>query len=143
MASRLLETEPVLEAARKAKENGSTRFCMGAAWRDLAGRKRGFERILEMVREIRKMDMEVCTTLGMLSPTQAKQLKEAYVSPHPRRPHNLPANASIRGLTAYNHNLDTSREYYPQAGHPEHLPMLASLSSTMCRSSQQEPTMTA
>jgi len=94
-ASRLLETEPVLEAARKAKENGSTRFCMGAAWRDLSGRKRGFERILEMVREIRKMDMEVCTTLGMLSPTQAKQLKEA-------------------GLTAYNHNLDTSREYYPQ-----------------------------
>ncbi|KAI0005441.1 biotin synthase [Russula compacta] len=94
-ASRLLEIEPVLEAARKAKENGSTRFCMGAAWRDLAGRKRGFERILEMVREIRKMDMEVCTTLGMLSPIQAKQLKEA-------------------GLTAYNHNLDTSREYYPQ-----------------------------
>ena len=78
-ASRLLEIEPVLEAARKAKSNGSTRFCMGAAWRDLAGRKRGFERILEMVREIRKMDMEVCTTLGMLSPTQAKQLKEAYV----------------------------------------------------------------
>ena len=69
----------MLEAARKAKENGSTRFCMGAAWRDLAGRKRGFERILEMVREVRKMDMEVCTTLGMLSPTQAKQLKEAYV----------------------------------------------------------------
>ncbi len=57
---------------------------MGAAWRDLAGRKRGFERILEMVREIRKMDMEVCTTLGMLSPTQAKQLKEAYVSYCPR-----------------------------------------------------------
>jgi len=94
-ASRLLEIEPVLEAARKAKENGSTRFCMGAAWRDLSGRKRGFERILEMVREIRKMDMEVCTTLGMLSPTQAKQLKEA-------------------GLTAYNHNLDTSREHYPK-----------------------------
>lgn len=94
-ASRLLEIEPVLDAARKAKENGSTRFCMGAAWRDLSGRKRGFERILEMVREIRKMDMEVCTTLGMLSPTQAKALKEA-------------------GLTAYNHNLDTSREHYPK-----------------------------
>lgn len=94
-ASRLLEVEPVIEAARKAKANGSTRFCMGAAWRDLSGRKRGFERILEMVHEIRKMDMEVCTTLGMLSPTQAKQLKEA-------------------GLTAYNHNLDTSREFYPQ-----------------------------
>ncbi|KAI0307544.1 biotin synthase [Multifurca ochricompacta] len=71
-ASRLLEIEPV-------EGNGSTRFCMGAAWRDLAGRKRGFERILEMVREIRQMDMEVCTTLGMLSPSQAKQLKEALV----------------------------------------------------------------
>ncbi|KAI5124437.1 hypothetical protein M0805_008321 [Coniferiporia weirii] len=94
-ADRLVDIEPVLEAARKAKENGSTRFCMGAAWRDLAGRKRGFERILEMVREVRGMGMEVCTTLGMLSPAQAKQLKEA-------------------GLTAYNHNLDTSREFYPQ-----------------------------
>ncbi|TFY75611.1 hypothetical protein EWM64_g8400, partial [Hericium alpestre] len=94
-ASRLVSIEPVLEAARKAKENGSTRFCMGAAWRDLAGRKRGFERILEMVREVRKMDMEVCTTLGMLSPEQAQQLKQA-------------------GLTAYNHNLDTSREFYPK-----------------------------
>ena len=52
---------------------------MGAAWRDLAGRKRGFERILEMVREVRGMGMEVCTTLGMLSPEQARQLKEAYV----------------------------------------------------------------
>jgi biotin synthase-like enzyme len=52
---------------------------MGAAWRDLAGRKRGFERILKMVREVRKMNMEVCTTLGMLSPEQARQLKEAYV----------------------------------------------------------------
>ncbi|KAH9937442.1 biotin synthase [Fomitopsis serialis] len=94
-ASRLVDVEPVLEAARKAKENGSTRFCMGAAWRDLAGRKRGFEKILHMVREVRGMGMEVCTTLGMLSPEQAKQLKEA-------------------GLTAYNHNLDTSREFYPE-----------------------------
>jgi biotin synthase len=79
-ASKLLEVAPVLEAARKAKENGSTRFCMGAAWRDLAGRKRGFERILTMVSEIRGMGMEVCTTLGMLSPEQAKALKEAYVA---------------------------------------------------------------
>ncbi|KAH7883825.1 biotin synthase, BioB [Phlebopus sp. FC_14] len=94
-ASKLLDIEPVIEAARKAKANGSTRFCMGAAWRDLAGRKRGFERILQMVREVRGMGMEVCTTLGMLSPEQARQLKEA-------------------GLTAYNHNLDTSREFYPQ-----------------------------
>ncbi|EIM92685.1 biotin synthase BioB [Stereum hirsutum FP-91666 SS1] len=94
-ASKLVDIEPVLEAARKAKANGSTRFCMGAAWRDLAGRKSGFKRILEMVTEVRKMDMEVCTTLGMLSPAQAQQLKEA-------------------GLTAYNHNLDTSREFYPK-----------------------------
>lgn len=76
-ASRLVEIEPVIAAARKAKENGSTRFCMGAAWRDLAGRKRGFEKILRMVTEVRAMDMEVCTTLGMLSPEQAKKLKEA------------------------------------------------------------------
>ncbi|KAF8758410.1 Biotin and thiamine Synthesis associated domain [Rhizoctonia solani] len=94
-ASRLLQNEPVIQAALKAKENGSTRFCMGAAWRDLQGRKSGFNRILEMVREIRGMGMEVCTTLGMLSPEQARQLKEA-------------------GLTAYNHNLDTSREFYPK-----------------------------
>jgi biotin synthase len=78
-ASKLLEVDPVIEAARKAKENGSTRFCMGAAWRDLSGRKRGFERILEMVREVRGMGMEVCTTLGMLSPDQARQLKDASV----------------------------------------------------------------
>ncbi|KAK4050934.1 biotin synthase [Microbotryomycetes sp. JL221] len=94
-AEKLTEVEPVLAEARKAKANGSTRFCMGAAWRDLSGRKRGFERILKMVEGVRAMDMEVCTTLGMLSPEQAKQLKAA-------------------GLTAYNHNLDTSREYYPK-----------------------------
>ncbi|PVG02116.1 putative biotin synthase [Serendipita vermifera] len=94
-ASRLLSVEPVLEAARKAKENGSTRFCMGAAWRTATGRPRSFNNILTMVREIRAMGMEVCTTLGMLTPEEAKQLKEA-------------------GLTAYNHNLDTSREFYPE-----------------------------
>ncbi|SCV67765.1 BQ2448_5376 [Microbotryum intermedium] len=94
-AEKLTEVEPVLIEARKAKANGSTRFCMGAAWRDLSGRKRGFERILKMVEGVRALDMEVCTTLGMLSPEQAQQLKKA-------------------GLTAYNHNLDTSREYYPK-----------------------------
>lgn len=111
-ASRLIDIEPVLEAAREAKANGSTRFCMGAAWRDLAGRKSGFEKILKMVTEVRGMGMEgellvtrrpqgqtademaVCTTLGMLSPEQAVRLKNA-------------------GLSAYNHNLDTSREFYP------------------------------
>ncbi|KAA1106880.1 biotin synthase [Puccinia graminis f. sp. tritici] len=94
-ASKLIDIEPVLAEARKAKANGSTRFCMGAAWRDMNGRKNGFKKILEMVKEVRAMGMEVCTTLGMLSPEQAVQLKEA-------------------GLTAYNHNLDTSREYYPK-----------------------------
>ncbi|KAG0151624.1 hypothetical protein CROQUDRAFT_651043 [Cronartium quercuum f. sp. fusiforme G11] len=94
-ASKLIDIEPVLVEARKAKANGSTRFCMGAAWRDLHGRKNGFKRILEMVRAVRAMDMEVCTTLGMLSAEQAEQLKQA-------------------GLTAYNHNLDTSREFYPE-----------------------------
>lgn len=68
---------------------------MGAAWRTATGRPRSFNNILTMVREIRGMGMEVCTTLGMLTPDEAKQLKEA-------------------GLTAYNHNLDTSREYYPE-----------------------------
>lgn len=92
-ASPLSDVDSVLAEARKAKANGSTRFCMGAAWREVGGRKRGFNRILDMVRGIRAMDMEVCTTLGMLTPEQAAQLKDA-------------------GLTAYNHNLDTSREYY-------------------------------
>ncbi|CAK9166837.1 unnamed protein product [Ilex paraguariensis] len=77
-----------------AKEAGSTRFCMGAAWRDTVGRKTNFNQILEYVKEIRGMGMEVCCTLGMLEKQHALQLKEA-------------------GLTAYNHNLDTSREYYP------------------------------
>lgn len=91
--SKLSQVDEVLIEAKKAKENGSTRFCMGAAWREVGGRKRGFNRILEMVSEIRGMGMEVCTTLGMLTTEQAIQLKNA-------------------GLTAYNHNLDTSREYY-------------------------------
>ncbi|GAA5821252.1 hypothetical protein JCM11251_004536 [Rhodosporidiobolus azoricus] len=94
-AEKLTDVEKVLTEARKAKANGSTRFCMGAAWRDMSGRKRGFERILKMVEGVRALDMEVCTTLGMLTPEQAARLKEA-------------------GLTAYNHNLDTSREYYPK-----------------------------
>ncbi|KAF9978618.1 biotin synthase [Actinomortierella ambigua] len=94
-AQKMLDTDVVLEAARAAKAAGSTRFCMGAAWRDLAGRKSNFKKIVGFVKEIRAMDMEVCCTLGMLNEDQAKMLKEA-------------------GLTAYNHNLDTSREYYPK-----------------------------
>ncbi|KAL8491755.1 hypothetical protein ACS0TY_023377 [Phlomoides rotata] len=93
-AQKLMNKDVVLDAAKKAKEAGSTRFCMGAAWRDTIGRKTNFNNILEYVKEIREMGMEVCCTLGMLEKQQALELKKA-------------------GLTAYNHNLDTSREYYP------------------------------
>ena len=90
----LLDIEQVLEAARQARAHGSTRFCMGAAWREV---RQGteFERVLEMVRQVRELGMEVCCTLGMLNPDQAKRLAEA-------------------GLTAYNHNLDTGPDYYDQ-----------------------------
>ncbi|KAL2021867.1 hypothetical protein VTK56DRAFT_6462 [Thermocarpiscus australiensis] len=93
-AKRVESVESVLEAARIAKENGSTRFCMGAAWRDMRGRKNSLRNIKEMVSGVRAMGMEVCVTLGMIDEEQAKELKEA-------------------GLTAYNHNVDTSREFYP------------------------------
>lgn len=93
-AQKLMTKDAVMEAAQKAKEAGSTRFCMGAAWRDTVGRKTNFNQILEYVKDIRGMGMEVCCTLGMLEKQQALKLKEA-------------------GLTAYNHNLDTSREFYP------------------------------
>lgn len=95
LAAKRMETvDSVLEAARKAKENGSTRFCMGAAWRDMKGRKNSLKNVTEMVKGVRAMGMEVCVTLGMIDGDQARELKEA-------------------GLTAYNHNLDTSREFYP------------------------------
>ncbi len=88
----LLKTENVLEQARKAKEAGSTRFCMGAAWpRVLDGK--AFDRVCDMVRGVSAMGLESCVTLGMLNEQQAERLKEA-------------------GLSAYNHNLDTSEEYY-------------------------------
>jgi biotin synthase len=90
----VMKVQEVLEAARKAKEAGSTRFCMGAAWRELGNKKNAFGHILDMVKGVNGMGLEVCCTLGMLNAEQAKQLKEA-------------------GLTAYNHNLDTSPEHYP------------------------------
>ncbi|ODQ73918.1 hypothetical protein LIPSTDRAFT_70995 [Lipomyces starkeyi NRRL Y-11557] len=93
-ASKLVTLGSVLKAARIARDNGSTRFCMGAAWRDMKGRKSNLRDIKEMIKEIRGMGMEVCVTLGMLDDAQAKELKQA-------------------GLTAYNHNVDTSREFYP------------------------------
>lgn len=90
-----MKVKEVLEAAAQAKEAGSTRFCMGAAWRELGNKKNAFGHILEMVRGVNGMGLEVCCTLGMLTAEQAKQLKEA-------------------GLSAYNHNLDTSPEHYPK-----------------------------
>src|SRR3954471_8847497 len=91
-AEPLMEVDGVLEAARSARAAGATRFCMGAAWREV---KEGpqFDRVLEMVRGVKRLGMEACCTLGMLTGDQARRLKEA-------------------GLDAYNHNLDTSREKY-------------------------------
>ncbi|KAK4445317.1 biotin synthase [Podospora aff. communis PSN243] len=91
---RVESVDSVLAAARVAKANGSTRFCMGAAWRDMRGRKNSLKNIKAMVSGVREMGMEVCVTLGMVDAQQAAELREA-------------------GLTAYNHNLDTSREFYP------------------------------
>jgi biotin synthase len=90
----LLTIEEVRTAAQRAKERGATRFCMGAAWRS-APYGEPFERVLGMVREVKSFGLEACATLGMLDQEQADSLKEA-------------------GLDAYNHNLDTSREFYGQ-----------------------------
>ncbi len=88
----LLGVEETMTAARSAREQGATRFCMGAAWRDIPKGKQ-FDRVLEMVRGVRDLGMEACCTLGMLTQEQANALADA-------------------GLTAYNHNLDTSPEFY-------------------------------
>ena len=87
----LLDVEVVLEAAREAKDNGATRFCMGAAWR--SPKDRDLDRVEAMVRGVKAMGLETCVTLGMLKPAQAERLAGA-------------------GLDYYNHNLDTSPEYY-------------------------------
>lgn len=89
---RLMPLEVVVDRAKKAKEQGSSRLCMGAAWRNVKDNK-DFDRVLEMVSSVNDMGMEVCCTLGMLTVEQAKKLAQA-------------------GLYAYNHNLDTSREFY-------------------------------
>jgi biotin synthase len=89
---KLLETQEVINAALQAKESGSTRFCMGAAWREVRDNK-DFDRVLDMVKGVSTMGLEVCCTLGMLTKEQAEKLKDA-------------------GLYAYNHNLDTSEENY-------------------------------
>ena len=91
-AERMLSVGEVAAAARAARQAGATRFCMGAAWREVADGPQ-FDAVLEMVREVRALGMEACCTLGMLSDEQARRLKRA-------------------GLSAYNHNLDTSEEFY-------------------------------
>jgi biotin synthase len=91
----LLTVEEVRERAGAARGRGATRFCMGAAWRGPKGWPE-FDRVLEMVRVVRGLGMEACVTLGMLSDDQARRLAEA-------------------GLTAYNHNLDTSRDTIPKS----------------------------
>jgi biotin synthase len=91
-AEPLMQTADVLEAARRARAAGATRFCMGAAWREVADGPQ-FDRVLEMVRGVKALGMEACCTLGMLSEEQARRLKQA-------------------GCDAYNHNLDTSRAKY-------------------------------
>jgi biotin synthase len=90
----LMQKEDVLQYAQKAKDAGSTRFCMGAAWREVRD-NRDFDRVIDMVKGVNEMGMEVCCTLGMLTEEQAKKLADA-------------------GLYAYNHNLDTSSEYYSE-----------------------------
>ncbi|MEX1080616.1 MAG: biotin synthase BioB [Halofilum sp. (in: g-proteobacteria)] len=90
---RLLPVEEVVEAAKNAREQGATRFCMGAAWRNPTDRN--LERVIEMVEAVRDLGLETCVTLGMLRTEQAKRLAEA-------------------GLDYYNHNLDSSPEYYEQ-----------------------------
>jgi biotin synthase len=90
----LMTVDEVRDRATQAKAAGATRFCMGAAWRSPKDGPE-FDRVLEMVRSVRALGMEACVTLGMLTDDQARRLKEA-------------------GLTAYNHNLDTSRRFYPE-----------------------------
>jgi biotin synthase len=91
-ATKLLDLEEVLEAAKAAKAAGSNRFCMGAAWRE--PKDRDVEKVVEMIKGVKALGLETCATLGMLEPFQAKSLKDA-------------------GLDFYNHNLDTSEDFYP------------------------------
>ena len=90
-----LSLDKVLTAATRARSQGATRFCMGAAWRGVRDGSKKFERVLEIVREVSRLDMEVCVTLGEIGPAEARKLKTA-------------------GVTAYNHNIDTSPEFYPE-----------------------------
>jgi len=91
----LLSLDDVMAAAQRARSQGATRFCMGAAWRGVRDGSEKFERVLEIVRGVSQLGMEVCVTLGEIGSVEARKLKAA-------------------GVTAYNHNLDTSPEFYPE-----------------------------
>ncbi len=91
----LMTTEEVLPIAQMAKANGSTRFCMGAAWKGVRKGEQKFDQMIQTVREVSRLGMEVCVTLGQMGDEEAAELKKA-------------------GLTAYNHNIDTSPEHYSQ-----------------------------
>jgi biotin synthase len=91
----LLSIERIVDAAKSARAQGAARFCMGAAWRGVRDGSEKFERVLEIVREVSQLGMEVCVTLGEIGPVEARKLKAA-------------------GVTAYNHNIDTSPEFYPE-----------------------------
>ncbi|MFA6963046.1 MAG: biotin synthase BioB [Opitutaceae bacterium] len=90
----LMETAPIIEAAKAARDGGASRFCMGAAWREVRDGAQ-FDSVLETVKGVSGLGLEVCCTLGMLREDQAARLKDA-------------------GCAVYNHNLDTSREFYPE-----------------------------
>ncbi len=91
----LLSVGQIVDVAKRARAQGATRFCMGAAWRGMRDGTEKFERVLEIVREVGALGMEVCVTLGEIGPAEARKLKAA-------------------GVTAYNHNIDTSPEFYPE-----------------------------
>jgi len=94
-AKPLMLVDDVVALASRARENGSTRFCMGAAWKGVHEGDARFNQVLETIRQVSRLGMEVCVTLGELSLSEVRLLKQA-------------------GVTAYNHNIDTSPEYYPQ-----------------------------
>jgi len=91
----LLSVEEIVDVAKRARAQGATRFCMGAAWRGVRDGTEKFEQVLETVREVSQLGMEVCVTLGQIGPAEAHKLRAA-------------------GVTAYNHNIDTSPEFYPE-----------------------------
>jgi biotin synthase len=91
----LLPVDEIMTAAKRARAQGATRFCMGAAWRGVRDGTPKFEQVLATIREVSQLGMEVCVTLGQIGPEEARKLKDA-------------------GVTAYNHNIDTSPEFYPE-----------------------------